>query len=253
MTLLRPGEPSPAIVQNPGAASPFLLLGDHAGRRIPRSLGDLGLPRAELTRHIAWDIGVADLGARLSRTLDATFVRQRYSRLVVDCNRSPDKHDWIAAVSDGAAIPGNADLTPVEIQARHDEVYAPYHRRIAAVLDRQRPRALISLHSFTPTMAGFARPWRFGVLHKDDSPLSRAALRLLKAALGEAAGDNQPYRMDEVDHTIPFHAQARGLDYLELEVRQDLISNPEGQRQVAAFLEPLLRRGLELAGAPDVF
>ena len=253
MTLLAPDERSVAVALNPGAASPFLLLGDHAGRDIPRQLEGLGLPPAELDRHIAWDIGVAGYGALLSQALDAAFIRQRFSRLVIDCNRDPARTDAIPEVSDGAAIPGNRDLSAPARQARIDEVAKPYHAAIAAELDRRAARGqattLISLHSFTPRMNGFHRPWRFGVLHAGDSPYSRAVLARLRGGLGEAlVGDNEPYRMDEVDFTIPLHAGGRGLDYLELEVRQDLVADASGRAEIAAFVARLLPMALADTG-----
>jgi predicted N-formylglutamate amidohydrolase len=229
-------------------------LGDHAGRDIPRSLGDLGLPPAELDRHIAWDIGVAGYGAALSQALGATFIRQRFSRLVIDCNRDPVRPDAIPEVSDGAEIPGNRDLSPAGREARVTEIARPYHAAIAAELDARAARGLsttlISLHSFTPRMDGFDRPWRFGVLHAGDSPYSRAMLARLRDELGEdLVGDNQPYLMDEVDFTIPMHAGGRGLDYLELEVRQDLVADPAGQAGIAAIIARLLPAALADVGA----
>ena len=254
ITLLASDERTVTLVLNSGAASPFLLLGDHAGREIPASLADLGLPDAELSRHIAWDIGVAGLGARLSEALDAPFLRQRFSRLVIDCNRDPGRADAIPEISDGADIPGNRGLSPAARQARVVEVARPYHAAIAAELDaraaRGLPTTLISLHSFTPRMNGFDRPWRFGVLHAGNSPYSRAVLACLRAEFGEhLVGDNEPYRMDEVDFTIPHHAGSRGLDYLELEVRQDLLAEPAGQAEIADIVGRLLPRALDASRA----
>ena len=238
-----------AIALNSGAASPFLLLGDHAGREIPASLADLGLPKPELERHIAWDIGVAAYGTLLSQALDAPFIRQRVSRLVIDCNRDPARADAIPQISDGAQVPGNQGLSPAARQARIAEVAQPYHAAIAAELDRRAarglPTTLISLHSFTPRMNGFDRPWRFGVLHADNSPYSRAVLARLRSEFGEAVvGDNQPYKMDEVDFTVPHHAGGRGLDYLELEVRQDLVAEPAGHAEIAEIVAHLLPAAL---------
>jgi predicted N-formylglutamate amidohydrolase len=243
--LLGPGDPSPAIVLNSGGASPFLLIGDHAGRRVPRRLGDLGLPPEAFERHIAWDIGVAGVGERLAAALDAPFIRQAYSRLVIDCNRVPGAADSTPEVSDGQSIAGNLRLGPADLAARRDEIYAPYQAAIAAALDEReragRPTLLVSLHSFTPVFQGFRRPWRFGVLHRGDSAFSRRALAWLQKAFGDQAGDNQPYAMDGIDNTIPLHADARGLDYLELEMRQDLIADAAGQDEVAAIVARLLR------------
>jgi predicted N-formylglutamate amidohydrolase len=244
--LLGRDDPSPVIVLNEGGGAPFLLLGDHAGRAIPRHLNGLGVPPEAMDRHIAWDIGVAGLGERLARALDAAFIRQTYSRLVIDCNRRPDAADLIPPISDGQPIPGNASLDAAGRSARMREIYAPYQAAIAAALDRRqadgRRTLLVSLHSFTPVLQGAARPWRMGVLHRGDSAFSRRVLALLRETLGEAAGDNQPYAMDATDNTVPLHADPRGLDYLELETRQDLIADGAGQDEAAALLAEVLAR-----------
>lgn len=228
-------------------------MGDHAGREVPRALGDLGVAAAEMERHIAWDIGVAGLGRRLAARLGATFVRQRYSRLVIDCNRDPARADAVCEVSDGTAIPANRDLAPDARAARVAEIFDPYHRAIARQFDARldRPGVLVALHSFTPQMGGEGRPWRFGVLHLEDSPLSAATLRRLRAeeAAGEV-GDNQPYRMDGTDFTVPHHAHGRGIDYVELEVRQDLIADETGQAAVADLLARVLPLALRDLAAP---
>ncbi len=236
---------------NAGAPSPFLLLGDHAGRQIPRRLDRLGLTDPDLDRHIAWDIGVWGLGERLSRLLDATFIAQAYSRLVVDCNRRPGAADAMPAVSDATDIPGNRDLSPQSVAARMAEIYQPYQDAIARHLDARagRPAVLVALHSFTPSMSGRDRPWRLGVLHRHDSPFSLAVLARLRADLGpegeDLVGDNEPYAMNDTDNTIPLHADPRGLDYLELEVRQDLLADPAGQAAMADWLAPRLTAALE--------
>jgi predicted N-formylglutamate amidohydrolase len=234
-----------AIATNSGAGSAFLLVGDHAGRDMPTRLGDLGVPAPDLDRHIAWDIGVAGLGRTLSAALDAPFIAQRYSRLVIDCNRDPARADSIPTESDATPIPGNIGLSDADRAARVAEVFAPYHARIAEELDTRAVRGLrtvvVALHSFTPVMRAFARPWRFGVLHLGDSAFSQAVLTALRFGEDAAAvGDNEPYRMDEVDYTIPHHAIGRGLDYVELEVRQDLLADPAGQQAVADRLARIL-------------
>jgi len=242
--LVSRADPEAVVVNNSGARSPFLLVGDHAGRAIPRRLGDLGLDEADLTRHIAWDIGVAGLGLRLAATLDACFIRQAYSRLLIDCNRHPDSEESIPLVADGSAIGGNSGLTSPQRAARVREIFRPYHDRIAAELDARRrrgaPTALIALHSFTPSLQGAARPWRFGVLHRGDSAFSRRMLAALGRKFGAEVGDNQPYAMDDTDYTVPLHAAGRDIDYLELEVRQDLIGEAVGQDLVCDRLAPLL-------------
>ena len=242
--LLSPGDPQPLNVQNAGGSSPHVLVCDHAGRAIPRRLAHLGLSAADLERHIAWDIGAGGLASKLGKALDACVVRQAYSRLVIDCNRAPGREDSIPQVSDGARIPANVDLPLEAVQARIDAVHAPYHAGISAVLDARRPNdrptTVVSVHSFTPVMNGAARPWHVGVLHGGDSPLSALVLSRLKLEDGLVVGDNQPYALCEIDYTVPLHAQGRGLDYLELEVRQDLIADESGQARMAALLAKIL-------------
>ena len=230
-----------------------MLIGDHSGRAIPRGLAGLGLTPAALDRHIACDIGIASLGAALSQALGATFIAQRYSRLVIDCNRDPARADSICEVSDGVDIPGNRSLEPEARARRIAEVFEPYHAAITAELEHrlargERPR-LVSLHSFTPVMDDQPRPWRFGVLHRGDSAFSSAVLAILRADWGEAAGDNQPYAMDGVDYTVPHHADPRGLDYLELEVRQDLIASAKAQAEMAEVLARVLSQAVLTASA----
>lgn len=234
-------------VANPQGRSPFLFIGDHAGNVIPSRLGTLGVTPADRARHIGWDIGVAALGLLLSDAMDATFVRQTYSRLVVDCNRRPDAIDAMPPVSDGTAIPGNADLTPDARAARLAAVHEPYHRAIGAELARRRAAGLasivIALHSFTPALAdGALRPWQIGVLHDGgDAGFACRLLDELRRDDGLVVGDNEPYRMDTIDYTVPRHCYPDLLPYAELEVRQDLIATPEGQRHWAALLAGALR------------
>jgi predicted N-formylglutamate amidohydrolase len=229
---------------NQGSGSPFLLVGDHAGRAIPRKLGSLGLEVGALDLHIAWDIGVAGLGAYLATALDTCFISQTYSRLVIDCNRALSDGSSIAVKSDGIEIPGNADLSAADRSERQALIHQTYHDAIATELGRREARgqatALVSLHSFTPVFQGFERPWRFGVLHRGDSRLSSRMLDLLRAEHGDAAGDNKPYALDEKDYTVPRHADPRGLEYLELEVRQDLIAERSAQGALASVLAGLL-------------
>src|SRR5476649_2190911 len=161
--LLDGADVPPVLEDNTIGPSPFLLTCDHYGRALPRVLGDLGLPAAELERHIAWDIGIAGVADALSRHLNAHLIAQRYSRLVIDCNRPPNAASSIPVISEATAIKANEDLAREAAQARRQAIFDPYHRRIAEVIDtRQRegkPVVLVSLHSFTPVYAGVARPW----------------------------------------------------------------------------------------------
>jgi predicted N-formylglutamate amidohydrolase len=238
---------------NAQGRSPFLLTCDHYGRLIPKVLGDLGLDESELTRHIAWDIGIAGVAEALSQQLDAHLVVQRYSRLVIDCNRPPEVASSIPIISEATTIPGNEGLSAEAAALRRREIFDPYHRRIDAVIDQRlrdhRPTVLVALHSFTPVYAGIARPWHIGTLYHRDTQLPPLLLKQLRSEADLVVGDNEPYAVsDETDYTIPIHAEARGLINSGIEIRQDLISDQAGQRQwaerlarILGVIEPMLR------------
>ena len=249
-SLLAADDPPPVRIINPKGTSSFLLIGDHAGNAIPARLGDLGIAAGERVRHIAWDIGIGTLGAMLAERLDAVLVRQTYSRLVVDCNRRRDPPDAIAPISDGTVVPGNADLSDADRAARFAEIHEPYQAAIGAEIARRdaegQPTILVSLHSFTPAMRGVARPWEVGVLHDaGNTAFSHAMLASLRAEGDLTVGDNEPYRMDLIDYTIPRHAYPRSRPYVEIEVRQDLIGDGAG---CAAWCERLARVLARAAG-----
>src|SRR5882672_768469 len=117
----------PVLEHNATGRSPFLLMCDHYGRLIPRVLGDLGLPETELTRHIAWDVGIAGVAEALSDHLGAHLIAQRYSRLVIDCNRPPCAASSIPRISEATTIPGNEGLTREATETRRRIIFDPYH------------------------------------------------------------------------------------------------------------------------------
>jgi predicted N-formylglutamate amidohydrolase len=243
--LLADTDPPPLRVLCPEGGSDFLLTADHAGRAVPRSLGDLGVPPGEWERHIAWDIGIAAVTERLSRALDATAVLQTYSRLVIDCNRRPDWESSIPVVSEHTEIPGNLGISQDERAARRREIFDPYHQQIAMLLDRRatsdRRTVLVAMHSFTPVFKGETRNVEVGVLYNRDIRLAAIMLDLLRAEGDLAVGDNAPYAItDTSDYTVPTHGEARGLPHVEIEIRQDLIADPVGQDAWAARLARLL-------------
>jgi predicted N-formylglutamate amidohydrolase len=243
--LLAADEPAPVSVIREDGTSPVLLTADHAGQRIPRRLGTLGLPEDERQRHIAWDIGIAATTAALAARLDATAVLQTYSRLVIDCNRAPGIAASIPTLSEATVIDANRSLPQHEIEARRREIFEPYHATIGALLDgrerNRRPTILVAMHSFTPIFLGVARPMHVGVLYNRDPHFARILLDLLRAEGDLVVGDNEPYRVgDQTDYGIPVHGERRGLPHVEIELRQDLIEDEAGQLRWAERLARLL-------------
>ena len=245
-SLLLHGEDVPPVHEyNTEGISAFLLTCDHYGRLLPRRLGDLGLPASELDRHIAWDIGVAGVAERLAAALGAHLIAQRYSRLVIDCNRPPHVASSIPKLSDATVIPGNQALSSEAAEVRRREIFDPYHRRIDDTIDQRlherRPTVLVALHSFTPVYAGVARPWHIAALYHRDTTLPPLLVKALRAEGDLVVGDNEPYAVSDLtDYTIPVHGEARGLINTGIEIRQDLIADQSGQQQWAERLARVL-------------
>jgi predicted N-formylglutamate amidohydrolase len=251
----------PAFEAIPGALNcGALIICDHASNAVPPGYGALGLSREALDRHIAYDIGAAEVTRALAGMLGAPAVLSTYSRLLIDPNRGLDDPTLVMRYSDGAVVPGNAYIDAAEIARRSGKYWAPYRQEIAVTVDAMiatgEPPALISIHSFTPVMRSLARPWKIGVLWDRDDRVPRA---LIEAMLSEAdlradeVGDNEPYDGALAGDTIDSVATSRGLANALIEIRQDLIADEHGAiawaERLARALRPIIadRRGREPA------
>src|SRR3546814_18371313 len=93
-------------------------------------------------------------------------------------NREEDAPGVLPVASDGHAVPGNA-LDDDAREARLARFFRPYHDHIAATIAAHRPAMILSLHSFTPSLAAHpdqARPWHVGVLYNEADRLAAAAI-----------------------------------------------------------------------------
>lgn len=246
--LLSEAEGSPVAVVNPAGRSPLLIVCEHASRRLPESLGTLGLSDEALSSHIAWDPGALAVSKELARLLDAQLVYQRFSRLAYDCNRPPEAAGAMPELSEIYEIPGNRALTASERESRTEALYTPFHRAVTDAIEARTARGqetvLVTMHSFTPVYMGHRRTVEIGILHDSDSRLADA---MLDAAAGLAYDirRNEPYGpADGVTHTLIKHGLARDLRNVMIEVRNDLIRNEDGQRVMADLLARLLSEAL---------
>jgi len=236
--ILAPDDPPAVIAVGRQGLSNFVIVVDHAGRRIPRRLNGLGLAESELQRHIAWDIGALSVARQVAAALDAPLVAQNYSRLVIDCNRDPKVVSSIPRLSESVEILGNIGLTDEEIAARRAEIFDPYHDHLRALLDERaaagRTTILVAQHTMTNNYKGVDRPMHAAVLYNRDRRFAGLVLDRLRSEAGLTIADNEPYFVsDETDYTIPQHGEARGLPHVEIEIRQDLVSDDAGQAQWA--------------------
>lgn len=250
-TLLTAQDPDP-VERHAADGARIILSCDHASNRVPQSLARLGLNDETLTRHIGWDIGAAAVTRRLAPALGAAAVLAGYSRLVIDCNRDPDDPSSIPATSDDIVIPGNRTLSAVARQARRAAIFAPYHAAltdlIEAALGRGGVPAVISIHSFTLTLGGKARPWHVGILWDGDGRIASPLLAALRRDAALVVGDNEPYSARQpAGYTMRHHALERGLPHVAIEIRQDEIADDAGAAmwadRLATVLRPILDDG----------
>jgi predicted N-formylglutamate amidohydrolase len=252
---------SSAFETVPGAFdSGALVICDHASNAIPPDYGALGLKREALDRHIAYDIGAADVTRALAALIGAPAVLSTYSRLIIDPNRGLDDPTLVMRYSDGAIVPGNAYIDSAEIAKRCALFWAPYRQEIATTIDAMtasgEPPALISIHSFTDVWRGSSRPWKIGVLWDRDERIPKPLIQALLAEpdlRADDVGDNEPYDGALPGDTIDAIATSRGLANALIEIRQDLIADEKNAlawaERIARLLRPILadRRSREPA------
>ncbi|MEL6523495.1 MAG: N-formylglutamate amidohydrolase [Pseudomonadota bacterium] len=244
-TLLSADDPPPVEVVAADNGCRVFLLCEHAGCAIPASLGDLGVSAAVLASHRGWDIGAEALARALSSRLGAPLVIQRYSRLVIDCNRPPDSPLSIPTESDGIVVPGNRNaLAPPRVA----EIFDPMNAAIDALLTNDCVAAF-SVHSFTPKMDDVSRPWHAGFLSRADLSTAGALRDHIAAARPDLTlSINEPYRIEtDSDWFIPAHAEPRGLKHCLIEVRNDQLSDEAGVTLWADLLAEAIATVVEAA------
>lgn len=246
-SLLGSDDPNPFEVVNPDSKYPAVLVCEHAGRVIPKTLGDMGLSDAARQAHIAWDIGAEAVSRMVATQLGACLILQRYSRLVIDCNRPPDSETAMPEVSDATPVPANLNLSPDQKNQRITEIFDPFQAAVDAQILKSSCTATFSIHSFTRTMAGQYRPWDIGFLFRNDSQTSLDLADQFAAFVPrDRIGLNEPYTIDdESDWFVPQHGEAKGRHHSLIEICNDLIDTPDGQTQWAAWLSTAITQFMQ--------
>ncbi|USG62851.1 N-formylglutamate amidohydrolase [Sneathiella marina] len=239
-------------IQNPSSPNRLLFTVDHASQHIPPAYNSLGLnDPSVLHRHIAWDIGIEDVTRRLADKLSATAIYARFSRLLLDANRYPEDMALTPVVSDGVLIPDNKNISAQEKEHRIDTYFKPYHHSIEEQLDTKIAAhglpLLISMHSFTPIMNDFERPWHIGVLWDRDERIAGPMLEILRKNSSLVVGNNEPYSArDPLGYTMSAHGIDRGVPNVAIEIRQDLIDTHQGAEKWACIMADTVSQLLEL-------
>ncbi|SMX43203.1 N-formylglutamate amidohydrolase [Octadecabacter ascidiaceicola] len=237
----------PFSVHGADRQSRWLITCDHASNAVPPCIGggSLGLPDADMQRHIAYDVGAAGVTRALADALDAPAVLSNFSRMVIDPNRGLDDPTLLMKLYDGSVIPANRDADLVEKARRVDAFHAPYHNAYADLAARQDDTVIVAMHSFTPQLNGRPpRPWHIGILHAHDDRLSNALLDLLHTEDDLCVGKNEPYIGHLPGDAIDRHALQTGRANTLIELRNDLIETEDQQVAWAERLAPILTNAL---------
>lgn len=231
-------------ILNADACGGVIVLCDHATNFIPADFANLGLEEAHLEKHIAWDIGAADVTRKICSMMGVAGVLAPVSRLLIDCNREPDHKTLVPPISDGISIPANQDLGARAVEARKAAYYTPFHEACGALVESHlkagKVPLVVGMHSFTPEMAGQPRPWQAGFLWNKDPRLAQAMIGMLERETDLTVGDNLPYSGRDLYYTMQRHGADHGLPQTTIEVRQDLLATDAMTTEWAALLADIL-------------
>lgn len=252
MGILTGEEGDPVALENVSARGRVILVCEHASRLLPKSLGTLGLSDEALASHIAWDPGALAVARRMAKSLDATLIFQRFSRLVYDCNRPPESPAAMPEKSEIFDVPGNAGLDQAARDARTEALYLPFREKLSSLVKSRaaagRAPVIVTMHSFTPVYFGKQRAVEIGILHDADTRIADAMLTAAGSAGLYNVCRNEPYGPEDgVTHTLKEHGLSNGLPNVMIEVRNDLIRDEVGQGVVADYLAGLLTESLPAA------
>ena len=241
---IEPDEPRAFEIVNRGGASRIVLTCEHASARVPRRLGDLGISEVERHRHIGWDIGAAVVARRLAELIDAPLILSGYSRLVIDCNRTPGTPPSILTISEATAVPGNEGVDAAEAAGRAEAYFWPYHEALHDLIEQRMATVpvQVAVHSFTPVFHGEQRPWDIGLTHRHDSRLTTLMIPEFEAEQTLCIGENKPYPIElETDYAVPVHAERRGIPCVLIEIRHDHVDTDSACHVWAERLARVLR------------
>lgn len=235
----------------PKSPSRWMITADHARNHVPHWInnGDLGLPTADMQRHIAYDIGVEGVARHMAREINARLLISNFSRMVIDPNRGQDDPTLLMQIYDGSIIPENRGITPEKAKERLERLYLPYHQSYDAMADERDDTIICAIHSFTPQLNNRPRrPWEIGILYANgDDMLARPMIDMLRSETDWSIGENEPYSGHLEGDSIDRHALQKGRPNLLIEIRNDLIETDAGQAHWAQALAPFVARITDFA------
>ena len=211
--------------------SPFIFSCEHASNRVPPPLTASPSDKAFLKTHWAWDIGVRQLVMKLCDEMKCISTHARFSRLVCDANRHPNRTDLIKPSLEGKPLQFNQGVDEVEAAARIDAYHQPYHNALGGIIEERlrqpEPFMFISVHSFTPVWNGTPRTMDIGILFDEYEELAD----LLQVSLQKEnffVAKNEPYSGKfGLMYAAHRHGKHFKIRHLELEFNQAILCTEE--------------------------
>ncbi|MBL4647040.1 MAG: N-formylglutamate amidohydrolase [Hyphomicrobiales bacterium] len=251
--ILAPDDGPAVRIINDKGDSPLVFVCEHASKKIPQAMAQLGASEEATGSHAAWDPGAEAVATHLAKAFDAQLVSAGFSRLVYDLNRPPESPDAMRPKSEIYDIPANENLSDEDKLARVSAIYNPFHEAVSDILDvaqsnnpeNAKTAVIATIHSFTPMYFGQRRRTELGILHDNDSRLANEMLMRAPDCTKLKIDRNKPYGpSDGVTHTLKRHALPRGILNVMIEIRSDLVETDKQQRRIAREIEQLLRVAL---------
>ena len=201
---------------------------EHAGHEVPAAYAALFRPFGGLlATHRAYDPGSLELGRRFARSFGCPCHATRWTRLLVEANRSLGHRALFSEITRG--------LPAAARQRLIDRYYTPHRRRVESAVTSGLSAAAVVLHlavhTFTPVLDGVSRNADVGLLY--DPRRAREACfchrwqRLLRKTNADLpVRRNYPYRGRSDGLTTYLRRRLRTPRYvgIELEVSQAIPS-----------------------------
>lgn len=214
---------------------------EHATQRMPPGWRWPDRDRRLIDTHWAYDLGAREMTHALAEGLDASAVLSRYTRLLVDPNRTQDAPTLFRTHAEGQPVELNTRLLDeVERHKRMDKLWRPFHDAVDRELAQVNAPIVLAVHSFTPFYEGLRRTVEIGVLFEHEEELAERLAAGISAR-GYKARLNEPYSgKDGLMYVGERHAGKHGRRAVELEVRQDLAIDPRFRAEFVPLLAELL-------------
>ncbi|MEE9385785.1 MAG: N-formylglutamate amidohydrolase [Nannocystaceae bacterium] len=198
--------------------------------------------------HWAYDLGAAEITRALAAQLGCSAILARFSRLLIDPNRNLDSNTLFRSQAERRKICLNHHLTQGDRDRRISRFYLPYHDAIDRRTREAPAASLLSIHTFTPCYEGKNRSLEAGVLFTEHEALARSFAAVLSSR-GYNTGLNAPYSgRDGLMYGIERHAIAHDRVALEIEIRQDIATDPRRRRPIVHALAAAVRHSLVATG-----